>query len=117
MMNMERKGAYCRHIMSHSYLHNTISLCLCVSGAPPGSRPALQVHHPRVTGPYQGGVPVSAGTVPQVDNTSMHIHMGLSPVVKGTVMANYLFVICPPMQNLNPTTTAIMNETPALASD
>lgn len=51
-----------------------IILCLCVSGAPPGSRPALQVHHPRVTGPHQGGVPVSPGTVSQVDNTNAHIH-------------------------------------------
>lgn len=34
--------------------------------ATPGCWPALQVHHPGVPGPHQGGVPVPAGAVSQV---------------------------------------------------
>lgn len=74
-----------------------IRLCVCVCvcarahapDAPPGSRPALQVHHPRVTGPHQGGVSVSSGTVPQVDNTN-------------TQFTFSSIVICPPNTKLHP---------------
>lgn len=97
----------------------TVLLCVCVLDAPPGSRPALQVHHPRVTGPHQGGVPVSSGSVPQVDNTNTHIHMEGSSVFMGGKIANFLVVIYPPTLNLNLTTViplTIMNKTPTLAS-
>lgn len=35
-------------------------------GAAPGCGAALQIHHPGVAGPHQGGVPVPPGSVPQV---------------------------------------------------
>lgn len=50
------------------------SVCVCLSGSPSGSWPTLQVHHPRIAGPHQGGVSVSPGTVPQVDNTQTRTH-------------------------------------------
>lgn len=55
--------------ISH-YVDKSVFLYYFLLDAPSGSRPALQVHHPGVTGPHKGGVPVSPGTVPQVDYTN-----------------------------------------------
>lgn len=91
-----------------------VCVCLCVSDASPGSRPTLQIHHPRVTGPHQGGVPVSSGTVPQVGNTNTHIHSQFNPCRYRWVHWPALpFVICPPTLNLTQTTIIVMNKTPS----
>ena len=47
---------------------------LIFTDTPPGPRPTFQIHHPRVTGPHQRGVPVSPSSVPQVSGCSTHAY-------------------------------------------
>lgn len=46
----------------------------------PGCGPALQIHHPGVAGPHQGGVPVPPGAVPQVSAGGTPRGRGRRPV-------------------------------------
>lgn len=97
------------------------SVCVCLSGSPSGSWPTLQVHHPRIAGPHQGGVSVSPGTVPQVDNTQTRthdIHKEESPDVLDSPVSSSVCVICPPTLKPHPNHNCHNEQKyPALASD
>lgn len=78
-------------------------VCVCLPGTPSGSWPALQVHHPGIAGPHQGGVSVSPGTVPQVDNTQTRTFTSRhSLMFQRAPVSSYVCVICPPTVKPHP---------------